>query len=72
MIGRLGKPYSFLGERLPLAKGAALNKGGDEEAGGEHRGQPGQAETLLAQRAVETRHVFLKALHGPTIVPRLR
>src|SRR5207244_3172565 len=59
VIGSLSKPYPFLSESLPLAKGAALSKGSDKEAVGEHGGQPGQTEALLEEPAVETHHVLL-------------
>ena len=70
VIGGLGNPHPFLGGRPPLGEGAALGKGAGEVAAGEHGGQSRQAEALLEQRAVETRHVLLEVLHRPTIVPQ--
>ena len=70
MVGSLGHLYPFCGERPALGEGAALGQGDDEVTAGEHRGQPRQPEALMAQRAVETRHVLLEALHRLTIVPK--
>jgi hypothetical protein len=70
VIGSLGSLHRFCSRRLRLGESPALRQRDDEVTAGEYRGQPRQTKALLAQGALETRHVLLETCHCLTIVPK--
>ena len=65
---RLGNPEPFVPEGPALSEHAQLGMAPGEEGTGEHGGQVGLAETLVAPRPFEGRHGLPEAVNRLTIV----
>ena len=65
---RLGNPQPFFPEGTALGERAQLGMAPGEEGTGEHGGQDGVPEALMAPRPVEGRHGLPEAVDRPTIV----
>ena len=68
MVDRLGNLEPFFPEGSALGERAQLGMAPGETGTGEHGGQEGLTEALVAPRPVEGRHGLPQAVDRPTIV----
>jgi hypothetical protein len=69
VISYLGELEPFIPEGVALGERAQLGMAPGEPGTGDHGGQDGLTEALVAQRPIEGRHGLPEAVDRPTIVP---